>query len=259
MRTIAWTFLFFLLALPAQAAMTTKTVDYTINGEQFEGVIIHAEAVDAPKPGILMVPNWMGPTEQSLEKAARIAGDSYVVFMIDMYGTDIRPEDTAQARTAAGGLREDRSLMRERVNAALEVFKDQGDAIPLDTSRIAAIGFCFGGEVALELARSGAELDGVVSFHGTLGTADPADARNIKAKVLVLHGADDPLVPDDQVQEFIDEMRDADVDWQMIHYGGAVHSFTDPYAEMPGTAEYHPVVARRAFSAMKTFFEEIFQ
>ncbi|SDB53723.1 Dienelactone hydrolase [Desulfonatronum thiosulfatophilum] len=259
MKIFVWTFLLFFLALPAHAEVVAKTVEYTIDGEQFEGVIIYTEAADALKPGILMVPNWMGPTEQSREKAARVAGDSYVVFMIDMYGTDIRPQDTGQARTAAARIREDRSLMRLRVNAALEVFKEQGDVVPLDTSRIAAIGFCFGGEVALELARSGTELSGVVSFHGTLGTADPADAQNIRTKILALHGADDPLVPDDQVQEFINEMREADVDWQMIHYGGAVHSFTDPYAQMPGTAEYHPVVARRAFAAMETFFKEIFQ
>ena len=259
MKTIAWTFLLLFLALPARAEMNTRAVGYTIDGEQFEGVIIYAEAADALKPGILMVPNWMGPTEQSLEKAARVAGDSYVVFMIDMYGRNIRPEDAGQASEASGRIRKDGSLMRHRVNAALEVFKEQKDTVPLDPSRIAAIGFCFGGEVALELARSGKELAGVVSFHGTLGTTDPADARNFRTKVLVLHGAEDPLVPDDQVQGFIDEMRAAEADWQMIHYGGAVHSFTDPYAKMPGTAEYHPVVAQRAFSAMETFFQEIFQ
>ncbi len=149
--------------------------------------------------------------------------------------------------------------MRDRVNAALDVFKEQAGSVPLDSSRIAAIGFCFGGGNVLELARSGTDLPGVVSFHGNLDTPDPTDARNIKAKVLVLHGADDPLVPETQVQEFIQEMRDAEVDWQLIHYGGAVHSFTNPYADRPGRAEYHPVVAQRALTAMKTYFEEIFK
>ncbi|WP_045218468.1 dienelactone hydrolase family protein [Desulfonatronum thioautotrophicum] len=248
---LAWT-------IPAWAEMVAKSVVYNIDGEVYEGVLVFDAASSDTRPGIVMVPNWMGPSEQSIEKAARVAGQAYVVFMIDMYGQHIRPKNTEEAAAAAGQVRSDREMMRKRVNAGLETFKGLTDQAPLDASRMAAIGFCFGGGTVLELARSGTELGGVVSFHGNLDTPDTRDAENIATKVLVLHGADDPLVPDEQVLTFIQEMRNADVDWQLIHYGGAVHSFTDPYAAMPGTAEYHPVVAQRAFAAMEQFFDELF-
>ncbi|PTN38955.1 dienelactone hydrolase family protein [Desulfonatronum sp. SC1] len=260
MKSLACTPLLLLaLTLSAWAEPITKTVPYAIGETQFEGTIVYQGYSSQNKPGVLMVPNWMGPTAQSVEKAARVAGDGYVVFMIDMYGKEVRPTNRAEAAAAAGSLRADRRLMRERVNAALEVFKEQAGDVPLDPSRIAAIGFCFGGGVVLELARGGTELPGVVSFHGNLDTPDPADAKRIKAKILVLHGANDPAVPDEQVQTFIQEMRDAGVDWQLIHYGGAVHSFTDPHADTPGRNEYHPLVAQRAFIAMEAFFREIFE
>ncbi len=259
MKTLLCAIVFILISgFPALAGTVTKTVIYNIDDKVFEGVMIYDNTSDRIRPGVLMVPNWMGPTEQSLEKAARVAGDNYVVFMIDMYGRDIRPQDSSEAAVAAGQVRENREMMRKRVNVALAAFKEQSSEVPLDPSMISAIGFCFGGGVVLELARSGSELVGVVSFHGNLDTPDTADAKNIKAKVLVLHGADDPLVPDEQVQTFIREMRNGGVDWQLVHYGGAVHSFTDPYASMPGRAEYHPEVARRAFTAMELFFQEIF-
>ncbi|MBM9536524.1 dienelactone hydrolase family protein [Desulfobulbus alkaliphilus] len=259
MRTLLFALVFILLSgFPALAGIVTKTVSYNIDENIFEGIIVYDSTANSIRPGVLMVPNWMGPSEQSLEKAARVAGDKYVVFIIDMYGREIRPKDSSEAAIAAGQVRQDRELMRKRVNVALTTFREQSDEVPLDPARIAAIGFCFGGGVVLELARSGTELKGVVSFHGNLDTPNTADAQNIQAKVLVLHGADDPLVPDEQVQTFISEMRDGDVDWQLVHYGGAVHSFTDPYASMPGRAEYHPEVARRAFTTMELFFQEIF-
>jgi len=260
MKTLLMTLLLgFTWSIAARAEIVTMPVDYSIDGETYEGVLVFDAASSSLRPGVMMVPNWMGPSEQSVEKAARVAGDRYVVFMIDMYGRHIRPTNTDEAAAAAGAVRSDRKLMRKRVNAALETFRGLATQAPVDVTRMAAIGFCFGGGTVLELARSGAELDGVVSFHGNLDTPDPGDAANITAKVLVLHGADDPLVPDEHVHDFVREMRDGNVDWQLIHYGGAVHSFTDPYAAMPGTAEYHPVVAQRAFSAMAQFFDELFQ
>ena len=148
--------------------------------------------------------------------------------------------------------------MRKRVNKALETFKAQRYNIPLNPEKIAAIGFCFGGGTVLELARSGTELACVISFHGNLDTPDLADAKKIKAKVLVLHGADDPYVSESAVETFIKEMKDGKVDWQLVHFGGAVHSFTDPYAKAVGRAHYHPIVSKRAFEYMESFFKEIF-
>jgi dienelactone hydrolase len=231
----------------AQADMITHTVDYEIDGEAYQGLLVYDEAVTELRPGLLMVPNWMGVTDNAAKKAYRAAGTDYVVFIADLYGRDIRPTDAKQASAAAGEVRSDRAVMRKRVNAALEVFKAQSDTVALDTQRLGAIGFCFGGTAVLELARSGTEIGGVVSFHG-----------NIRMPLLVLHGADDPYVPPEQVAAFEQEMRNAGVaDWQLLSYGGAVHSFTDPSANVKGQAQYHPRVAERAFMQMRSFFGEV--
>lgn len=241
----------------AQAQMVVKPVDYEIDGAPHQGMLVYDDATHEARPGILMVPNWMGVTDNATKKAYRVAGSKYVVFVADMYGKDIRPENAQQAGKAATLVRSDRALMRKRVNAALEVFKAQADEVALDTSKLAAIGFCFGGGAVLELARSGTKIGAVVSFHGNLDTPDPADAKAIKTPVLVLHGANDPYVPAEQVQAFEAEMRKAGVDWQLISYGGAVHSFTDPTANLAGQAEYHPVVAQRSFQAMHQLLDEV--
>ncbi|SDS03906.1 Dienelactone hydrolase [Halopseudomonas xinjiangensis] len=240
----------------ANAAMVTREVSYEIDGEAYQGMLVYDDAVKEKRPGLLMVPNWMGVNENAAKKAFRAGGSEYVVFVADMYGKDIRPENSDEAAKAATTVRSDRDMMRKRVNAALDVFREQADSVPLNADQIGAIGFCFGGGVVLEMARSGTDIAGVVSFHGNLDTPDPDDANNITMPVLVLHGANDPFVPDEQVAAFKDEMRKADVDWTLISYGNAVHSFTDPTASMPGKAEYNPVVAERAFGAMRQFFNE---
>jgi dienelactone hydrolase len=242
----------------AEAAVVAKPVPYEIDGEAFEGVLVYDDSVSTPRPGLLAVPNWMGVNEDTVKKAARAAGDKYVVFLADMYGKSIRPSNADEARAAATTVRSDRALMRKRAQAAVEVLKAQSSEVALDVSKLGAIGFCFGGGTVLELARSGAPLKGFVSFHGNLDTPNPADAQNIKAPVLVLHGADDPAVPQAQVDGFIAEMKAAKTDWQLINYGGAVHSFTNPKANVPGSNQYHPVVAARAFKAMNDLFDEVF-
>jgi len=241
----------------AEAAVVVKPHAYEIDGEAFEGLIIYDDAVTTPRPGLMMVPNWLGVTERSAEKAARAAGDKYVVFMADMYGKSVRPSNPDEAKAAATSVRSDRALMRKRAQAAVKAFEAQS-VVPVDTAKMAAIGFCFGGGAVLELARSGAELDAFISFHGNLDTPNPDDAKQIKAPVLVLHGADDPAVPQEQVDGFVAEMKATDVDWQLVSYGNAVHSFTDPYANVPGRNEYHPEVAKRAFQAMDDLLDERF-
>lgn len=240
----------------AQADVVNRIVDYQIDGEPYQGMLVYDNAVREPRPGLLMVPNWMGVTSNAAAKAQRVAGSDYVVFIADLYGRDIRPADASEAGTIAAHLRADRPLMRQRVNAALEVFRTEAGA-QLDASRLGAIGFCFGGTAVLELARSGTQIGGVVSFHGNLDTPDTADAKAISMPILVLHGADDPYVPAEQVTAFEDEMRAAQVsDWQLVSYGGAVHSFTDPTANAPGKAQYDERVAARAFNQMRMFFNE---
>lgn len=258
MKTV--TLLFALLVLPAmtfaQEAMHAKKVSYQLDGMTFEGSLVYSDHGDS-KPGILMIPNWMGPTAASLEKAKQIAGDEYVVFMADMYGTDIRPTNGKEAGQAAGAVRADRALMRTRAAKALEVLKEQGKSVGLNPENTAAIGFCFGGGAVLELGRSGSEVDAVVSFHGDLVSPTlEADAAKTTAKVLVLHGADDPYVPQEHVETFIATMQKTDVDWQLIQYSGAVHSFTNPAANSDGS-RYHATSAKRSFAAMNALFQEI--
>ncbi|WP_417796929.1 dienelactone hydrolase family protein [Stutzerimonas nitrititolerans] len=242
----------------AEAAVVAKSVAYEIDGEAFEGTLVYDDAVTTPRPGLVMVPNWLGVTDRAAEKAARAASDKYVVFVADLYGKAVRPSNADEAKAAASSVRADRPLMRKRTQAAVDALKSQAGSVALDSRKLAAIGFCFGGGAVLELARSGADLSAFVSFHGNLDTPNPADAQNIKAPVLVLHGANDPSVPQQQVDGFIAEMKASSADWQLINYGGAVHSFTDPYANVPGRNEYHPVVAARAFQAMNALLDEVF-
>lgn len=246
------------LAGLTEAAVVVKPVPYEIDGQAFEGRLIYDDAVTGQRPGLLMVPDWLGVTDNSVKQAALVAGDKYVVFMADMYGKAIRPANAEEAGAAAGAVRADRALMRKRAQVAVEVMKEQAEQVGMDRQKLGAIGFCFGGGTVLELARSGAPLKGFVSFHGNLDTPNPADALNIKAPVLVLHGADDPSVPPTQVDGFIAEMKAAKTDWQLVSYGGAVHSFTNPLANVPGRNAYHPLVASRAYRAMGELFDEVF-
>ncbi len=245
-----------LLSLPALAAMTTRKVPYELDKTKFEGVLVYDDATPL-RPGLVLVPNWLGINEANLKQAELVAARGYVVFVADMYGTTARPKNQEEAGKAAGAVRGNRPLMRQRVNKALQMLL--AAKAPLDVKKVGAIGFCFGGTGALELARSGAKVGGVVSFHGGLGSPTPDDAKNITGKVLALHGADDPNVPPEEVTAFQAEMRTARVDWQLVAFGNAVHSFTDVDANTPGRAQYNPVVAARAYGMMDDFFAEVFK
>jgi dienelactone hydrolase len=179
-----------------------------------------------------------------------------VAFCADIYGKGIRPQNIAEAGAQATKYKTDRKLLRARANAGLATLK----ANPLvDPARVAAIGYCFGGTTVIELARSGADLAGIVSFHGGLDSPTPADGHNIKCKVLVCHGADDPFEKPADLAAFEQEMRDAGVDWRLIKYGGAVHSFTQPNVgeAIPG-ARYNARADHRSWNDMKSFFNELF-
>lgn len=245
-----------LAALPALAKPVTKKIPYELDKAKFEGVLVYDDE-GAPRPGLVLVPNWMGVTDANVKQAAEIAARGYVVLVADMYGVTGRPKNQDEAGKAAGAVKGDRALMRKRAAKALEVLLAQ-KGLPMDQKKLGAIGFCFGGTSALELARSGAKLAGVVSFHGGLGTPNPEDGKKITAKVLALHGADDPFVPADEVKAFEDEMRAAKLDWQLVKYGNAVHSFTDVDAKLEGKSQYNAAVAKRAYQAMDTFFAEAF-
>ncbi|MDD5255380.1 MAG: dienelactone hydrolase family protein [Candidatus Omnitrophica bacterium] len=238
--------------------MHTEAVEYMHGDVVLEGYCAYDDAVKGKQPGVLVIHEWTGINDYIKKRVEQLASLGYVAFAADIYGKGIRPKDRAQASRQAGMYRADRTLMRARAAAGLAELRKQKT---VDAGRIAAIGYCFGGGTVLELARSGADIAGVVSFHGNLDTPHPEDAKQIKAKVLVLHGADDPNIPAEQISAFQDEMRNAGVNWQMVSYGNAVHSFTNPEAgdDPSKGAAYNKEADERSWKAMRTFFDEIFQ
>lgn len=249
-------FLFITLASLLSAEVIVEPVEYELDGTEMLGTVAYPEGLDEPLPAILIVHNWMGPSEYFDSMAARLATEGYVAFSADTYGVDLRPETTEEASQAAGKLRGgDRQLLRDRMNNALDILR----AMPqVDPHRIVAIGFCYGGTSVLELARSGAELSGVVSFHGNLDSPRPAAKGDIRTRVLVLHGHDDPYVPKEQVDAFTAEMVASGADWQLVSFGNTVHSFSNPNANNPGQSDYNPQTARRAWEMAHDFFDEVF-
>jgi dienelactone hydrolase len=241
----------------AKAAIKTQTVEYKDGSTILEGYIAYDDAIKEKRPAVLIVHEWTGIGPYVKQRAEQIAELGYAAFAIDIYGKGVRPADASEAAKEAAIYRGDRQLMRRRALAGFEEVKK----FPfVDAERIAAIGYCFGGGVVLEMARSGADLKGVVSFHGNLDTPHPEDSKNIKAKVLVCHGADDPHVPWKMVSAFQKEMRDTKADWQMIIYGNAVHGFTNPeHGNDPSKgAAYNKEADIRSWEAMKAFFKEMF-
>jgi dienelactone hydrolase len=244
---------------PAQARMVADKVDYAIGATKFQGVLVYDDAVAGKRPAVVMAPDYMGVTQYSIEQAQALAGSKYVFFVADMYGAGVRPKNPKEAGAAAGAVRKDVSMVRERLGKALDVLLAEGAKRGIvDPARTAAIGFCFGGGNALELARSGRDLKAVVTFHGDLRTTQPQDAKNIKAHVLVLHGADDPVQPEAARNAFEKEMKDGHVkDWEMVVFANTVHSFTIVSANQPGRNMYNPVAAKRAYALMYGLFDSV--
>lgn len=239
-------------------AAPTGTVDYKQGDTTLEGYLVTPKT-KGKHPAIIVVHEWMGITGYTKKRAQMLADLGYVAFAADIYGKGVRPKNTDEAGALATKYKEgDRALMRARALAAYDYVAKLPNVNP---KKIVVLGYCFGGTTALELARSGVELAGTVSFHGGLSTANPEDAKNIKGKVLALHGGDDPYVPQKEVEAFQQEMRNAKVDWQFISYGGAVHSFTNWDTPMkPGAgAGYNASADKRSWIAMKDFLKEILQ
>ncbi len=258
MKSIFLLLAFFGLSHRALSQIHTEIVEYKIGDAVFEGYLAYDTTEKERRPGVLVVHEWWGITPYIQKRAEQLAQLGYVAFAVDIYGKGIRAKTPQEAQTIAGQFYGDRKLLRERAAAGLDILQKN----PLvDAKRIAVIGYCFGGMTTLELARSGANIAGAVSFHGGLATPNPEEAKNIKAKILVLTGGDDPNVPVAQVTAFEDEMRKANVDWQLVSYGGAVHSFTNPASGRDSSkgVAYNEKADRRSWEAMKTFFSEIFK
>jgi dienelactone hydrolase len=249
--------LLFLQASAVSADVVGETVEYRHGDAVLEGYLAYDDATETKRPAVIVVHEWKGLGDYAKRRANQLAELGYVAFAADVYGKGVRPQTHEEAGQTAGLYKKDRGLMRGRINAALDVLKQHPFVEP---SKIAAIGYCFGGTTVLELARSGADVKGVASFHGALSTPDPADAKNIKGKVLVLHGAEDKFVPAEEVEAFKKEMKDAGVDLRFESYPGAVHSFTvaeagsDPSAGMAYDAE----ADKRSWETLRSFLKEIF-
>lgn len=238
-----------------QPAFKGRDIDYRDGDTPLQGYVSMPKNV-RNAPVVLVIHAWGGLGEYEKHRADMLADMGYIGFAVDIYGKGVRPAG-AERGAMAGKYKGDRALYRSRLKAGLETATTQAGA---DKTRVAAIGYCFGGTGALELARSGAEVDAVVSFHGGLDTPTPEDAKNIKARVLVCHGAVDPAVPPAQVAAFQKEMEDAHVDYVFVAYSQARHSFTEKAAgnSTTGVAAYNENADRRSWEHMKTFLAEAF-
>lgn len=245
----------------AIAAIKVEAIEYQVGPDKttYRGYLAYDDAAKDKRPGILVCHEWWGCNDYAADRAKKLAELGYVAFALDMYGKDKVTTDPAEAGKLAGALYADPKILRDRAAAGLEVLKKDKR---VDPSKLAAIGYCMGGTIALELARTGADVDAIVCFHtSNLVAKDPADNAKIKAKVLVCHGADDNFVQPGTLDTFQSQMRDAKVDCTLISYSGAVHSFTNPAADafkIDGV-KYQEAADRRSWQHMKDLFAEAFK
>jgi dienelactone hydrolase len=248
--------LMFILSYSTDGKTMTKEIDYTIGNSTFKGFLAWDDHHPGKRPGILLVHEWWGLNDFIKGKAHDFAELGYVVFAADMYGDGKSTSDPQIAATMAGEVR-GTPRMRERVTAGLRTLLKQKD---VDPQRIAGIGYCFGGTSVLELAYSGARVNGVITFHAGIASPKPGDLAAIKARFLILHGADDPYASPDSVARMQESLRKAGVDWQMVYFGNAVHGFTNPAngSDNGKGLAYNPLAARRSWEYAKMFLTEIF-
>lgn len=236
--------------LHVRAEVQTRFIEYEFDGTVFEGYFAWDSRIDGPRPGVIVIHDWDGPDDYEQMRARMLAQLGYAAFAIDVYGKGVRPRNPQESATEARKMYSDLDTFRTRVIRGLRVLGDQPEA---DGSRLAAIGYCFGGAGVLELMRSGTALAGVVSFHGSLNTSRPAVRGEVRTRVLAFHAAQDPAVPRAHLETFLDEMRDAQVDYQMVIYNLAAHAFTKP-----GGAQYDATADRRSWAQMQAFLTEVF-
>jgi dienelactone hydrolase len=236
-------------------------VDYTANGVVLKGYLAYDESLEGQRPGVLVVHEWWGHNEYARERARMLAELGYTALAVDMYGEGKQAEHPEDAGKFASEVMQNMEVGQARFMAALELLKQHETT---DPERIAAIGYCFGGAVVLNMARLGVDLDGVVSFHGSLATQHPAEPGKVKAKILVCHGAEDQFVTQEQIDQFKEEMKNANVDLQFISYEGAKHSFTNPEADTYGEKfnlplAYNEEADKKSWADMQKFFDSIFE
>jgi len=239
--------------------VAVERIQYQAGGVVGNGALVWNEKISGKRPLLLVMPNWHGVTETIINRAAKMAGDKYIAFVGCMYGagkTCAGPDEAGEWMTK---VRQDRVEGRARVNAALQTLIAEADKRGIgDTSKKAAVGFCFGGGNVLELARSGAELDAAVSLHGDLATTMPAKKGDIKAAIFVLHGTKDPVSGKADRDALEAELDGAGANWQMMEFGGRLHSFSEEEAHMPGVLEYNAGAAHQTYRMLDDFIQDAF-
>jgi dienelactone hydrolase len=248
------------VASPVRSEVRAGPVEYRAGDTVLQGYLAYDDSVQGSRPAVLVVHEWWGHNEHARDRARALARLGYTALAVDMYGdgkTAAHPEDAGKF---AGAVRKDLETARARFVAGVDLLRQQAT---VDPERVGAIGYCFGGAIVLEMARQGVDLDGVASFHGSLGTGQPARSGEVRAKVLVLNGADDPMVSREQVAAFQQEMEQAKVDYRFVDYPGAKHSFTNPDADAIARKfnlplAYNAEVDRASWAEMERFFQGVF-
>ena len=260
MKRIASFVLLLALAVTAQAKVVSKEVAYSADGLNLKGYLAFDDAQKDKRPGVLVVHEWWGQNDYIRKRARMLAELGYVALALDMYGDGKQAAHPEDASKFSSEVMKNLDVAEQRFMAGLELLQQQPQT---DKQQVAAIGYCFGGGVVLAMARRGVDLDGVASFHGGLGAGAPAAPGKIKAKVLVLNGADDPFVKPEQIAAFKEEMTAAGVDYEFVNYPGAKHAFTNPAATENGKKfqlplEYNAEVDKQSWQKLQNFFQQIF-
>lgn len=247
-----------LLAQPTFAEIQTKTVEYRDGDQVMRGYLAYDDAIEGKRPGVLVIHEFWGLNDYARKRARMLAELGYVAFAADMYGEGRESTHAQEASAWAGEVRAQQSVLRARAIAGLNTLKEQPN---VDASRLAAIGYCFGGSAVLQLAYSGADVKAVVSFHGHPMPPAEEEHAGIKATIVVCNGANDTAISAEQVQAFEQAMKKAGADWMFVNYGNAVHSFTNPSADGKRSAnsKYNPEADRRSWALMKSLFVERFE
>ena len=238
--------------------IVTEEINYSAMGVNCRGYLAYDSQLPQPLPCVMIAHDWGGRGEFACQKTRQLASEGYVGFAIDMYGNAQLGHDNEQRRALMTPLRENRHLLATRILAG---FKAAAQLPQVNANKIAAIGYCFGGLCVLDLARAGVAIQGVVSFHGLLTAPPNTTAQTtVNAKMLVLHGYDDPLVPPEQVMQFTTEMTRKNVDWQVHMYGQTAHSFTNPEANDDELGlHYNNIADRRSWQSTLLFLQEVLQ
>jgi dienelactone hydrolase len=239
--------------------MAVESIFYSVSGISCRGALIWDESVKAPRPLLLMAPNWRGVIKPAIETGQMLASENYVVFVADMFGEGNGPVGTETPMEFLQPFLSDVAGRRRRIAAALDTLTREADRRAIgDINRRAAIGYCFGGLNVIDLARTGADVQAVVSMHGTLITPQPAKPGDVKAAVLAVHGADDPIAPKAERDAFEAEMTAAGARWALLTFGGVVHAFTDPQENNPGVAVYDESATRHGYALAHAFIADAF-